>query len=303
MGLPVDLAVSIASNRGVPRLLSVLLVLLSVGGLAQDASTLDVDAFLKEARRRLQTDEQRQFGYVYQETRHDLKLDREGRSTTDTVRVFESYPGLPGEGRWNRLVSIDGRPVEREELEKQDRERRKAAQDYLRRRVKETDKDRQAQAREHEKERRDNEAILDDVFRVLDIRWLGREAIDGHGTVLFSMTPRPEAAPRTREGRMLTHFAGKVWASESDYELVRVEVEAIRTLSIGLGLLARVHEGSRLSFERRKVNGDVWLPARASYTVSGRLAMVRRVRSGAISEFSNYRRFAVETEAAYSQPK
>jgi len=94
-----------------------------------------------------------------------------------------------------------------------------------------------------------------------------------------------------------------VWASESDYELVRVEVEAIRTLSIGLGLLARVHEGSRLSFERRKVNGDVWLPARASYTVSGRLAMVRRVRSGAISEFSNYRRFAVETEAAYSQPK
>jgi hypothetical protein len=287
----------------VDRLLPVLLMLLSIGGLAQDGPTFDVDTFLKEARRRLQTDEQRQFGYVYQETRHDLKLDKQGKPTTETVRVFESYPGLPGEGRWNRLVSIDGRPVPPEELERQDRERRKNAQDYLKRRARETDRDRQAQAREREKERRDNEVIVDDVFRVFDIRWLGREAVSGHETVLFSVTPRAEASPRTSEGRMLKHFAGKVWVSESDYEIVRVDVEAIRTVSIGLGLLARVHEGTRLSFERRKVNGDVWLPARASYTVSGRVAMVRRVRSGAVSEFSNYRRFSVETEAAYSLPK
>lgn len=300
---PVDVAVSIASNRGVHRLLTVLLVLLSVPGLAQQAPDLDVDAFLKEARRRLQTDEQRQFGYVYQETRHDLKLDKHGRPTTDTVQVFESYPGLPGEGRWNRLVSINGRPVAPEELEKQDRERQKDAQNYLTRRARETDKDRANQSREREKERRESDAIVDDVFRVYEIGWLGREAIDGHHTVLFSLTPRAQAVPRTREGRMLKHFAGKVWVSESEHELVRVEVEAIRTVSIGLGLLARVHEGSRLSFERRKVNGDAWLPARASYMVSGRLAMLKRLRLGATSEFSNYRTFAVETETVYSRPQ
>ena len=64
----------------------------------------------------------------------------------------------------------------------------------------------------------------------------------------------------------MRHFAGKAWVSESEYEVVRLEAEAIETASFGLGLLARVHKGSKAAFERRKVNGEQWLPARATYT-------------------------------------
>lgn len=74
-------------------------------------------------------------------------------------------------------------------------------------------------------------------------------------------------------------------------------------VTFGLGVAARIHEGSELAFERRKVNGEVWLPASANYAVSGRLALVKRIRSGAVSEFSNYGKFTVDTEAAISKPK
>ena len=69
----------------------------------------------------------------------------------------------------------------------------------------------------------------------------------------------------------MRHFAGKAWVSETEYELVRLEAEAIETASFGLGLLARVHKGSKAAFERRKVNGEEWLPASASYTASARV--------------------------------
>ena len=58
-------------------------------------------------------------------------------------------------------------------------------------------------------------------------------------------------------------FKGKAWLSESEYELVRLDVEAVDSVSIGLGLVARMHKGTTASFSRRKVDGDTWLPARA----------------------------------------
>src|SRR3712207_6375380 len=57
----------------------------------------DAQAFLREARKRLQTDSALQSSYVYFETRREQKLDKRGRVTEESVKVFESYPGLPGE--------------------------------------------------------------------------------------------------------------------------------------------------------------------------------------------------------------
>jgi hypothetical protein len=64
-----------------------------------------------------------------------------------------------------------------------------------------------------------------------------------------------------------------------------------------------VHKGSRAMFERRKVNGEEWLPASASYTASARLFLVRRMRVGGVSEFADYRKFTVATETHVAQPK
>src|SRR6188508_1260766 len=78
---------------------------------AQDRPLPDQDAFLKETRKHLQTDSSVQSSYMYVETRRERKLGKDGRTEEESVRVYESYPGLPGQPRWERLVSEDGKPV------------------------------------------------------------------------------------------------------------------------------------------------------------------------------------------------
>jgi hypothetical protein len=281
--------------RALTVALSLGILVSSLAGVAQEQPLPDPKLFLEEVRKRLQTDEQRQSGYMYMETRREVKLDKTGRSTRERIKVFESYPGFPGEERWERLISEDGRPVPAAELEKQDRARERKAREYVRRLEREPEKVRREHTREREEYFREMREAVDNVFVVYDIRMLGREALEGHSTIAFALTPRRHSKPSNREGRIMKHFMTRAWISESEYELVRLDVEAIDTVPFGLGLFARVHKGSRASFTRRKVNNEVWLPASASYTASARLGLVKMMRVGGTSEFSNYRKFIVDT--------
>ena len=276
------------------------ILVFSLTASSQERPLPDAAPFLAEVRQRLQTDDALQSGYTYVETRRELKLDKSGRSTKEKIKVVESYPGLPGKDRWERLISEDGKPLPAARLEKQDRERQEKAQEYVRKLERDPEKVRRQHEREREKYFREMKEAVDAIFLVYDIRMQRRETIEGHDTIVFSLTPRPAAQPRTREGKIMKNFNARAWVSESDYELVRLDVEAIDTVSFGLGLLARVHKGSRASFTRRKVNDEVWLPASASYTASARLGLIKMLRVGGASEFSNYRKFTVDTSTTYT---
>jgi len=84
---------------------------------------------------------------------------------------------------------------------------------------------------------------------------------------------------------------------------VRLDAEAIDTLSTGFGVLARLHKGSQLSFLRRRVNDEVWLPAAVHFRGGVRVALVRTLRRSGTSEFSDYRKFSVDTATTYQAPK
>jgi hypothetical protein len=282
--------------------IALLIACLAVPALGQERPLPDAKAFMAEARKRLQADDVRQSEFVYTETRREQKLDKSGRATKETTDVFESYPALPGEARWRRQTVKDGKPVSAEDLARQDRDRQKKVLEYARKMDRDPAKMRAAQEKKRAEELRDTDRAVDDALRVYEFTMLGRETIGGHETIAFSFTPRKNAKPRTREGRVLKHFAGKAWVSESEFELVRLEAEAIETASFGLGLLARVHKGSKAAFERRKVNGEQWLPARASYTASARVMLLKMLRIGGTAEFSDYRKFGVTTDTAIGKP-
>jgi hypothetical protein len=277
--------------------------LLATSSAAQMRPLPDPQPFLQEVRKRLQSDDERQSGYMYVESRRDMKLDKSGRATAETVTVAESYPGLPGEPRWMREISKDGQPVPQRDLDKGDADRRKHVEAYARKLAANPAEIRGKEERERQKDLREAAEAIDDLFRVYDIRMSGRETLDGHDTISFSLTPRPGAKPRTRAGNIMRNVSARAWISESDYELARVEIEAIDTVSMGFGLLARLHKGSQASFQRRKVNDEAWLPAAASYTVSARLGLVAVVRRSATVQFSNYRKFSVDTSTAFAPRK
>ena len=269
----------------------------------QERPLPDLEPFLKEVRARLETDASRQFGYSYLETRRRTSIDGKGRRRDEPVTVVESYPGLPGEDeRWERVIERDGKRVPEPELRKADEDRRKKAERVARTLTAQTPADKARVERERAADRRERAVMVDDVFVVYDVGMLGRERIEGHDTIAFSLRPRPASRPRTREGRMLKLFRGRAWVSESDFELARLDVEAIDTVSIGLGLLARVHKGTTASFTRRKVNDEAWLPARAEYEVSARVLLLKRFREGGLYQFSNYRKFTVDTSSELRPP-
>jgi hypothetical protein len=282
------------------RPLALALLLLATAG-AQERPLPNQDTFAAEVKKHLATDEERQSGYMFIERRSEQKVDSSGRPTSESLKVFEVYPGLPGENRYRRLIEEDGRQAVPAKLAQQDRERQQNVESFVK--AQNSESQRQKAARENEKARRRYSAAIDDLFRIYDIRMIRREAVDGHDAILATLSPKEGVRPLTDDGKIMRNFKARAWVSESDYELIRVEIEAIRDLSFGLGLLARVHEGTVATYERRKVNNEVWLPAKVTWTASGRLLLLRRLRLRGVSEFSGYKKFTVDTSTTYGTPK
>ncbi len=214
----------------------------------------EFESFAAKVRAHLATDQERQSGYVFVERRIEQKVDASGKVTDESTKVFEVYPGLEGEDRYRRLIEENGRRVPSDKLEKQDRERKLEVEEYARRTTQAGS--REKHVHEMDRRRRRYAAAIDDLFRVYDIKMVRRERLDGHDTIFATLTPNG-VKPQTDDGKIMTHFKARAWVSESDYEVVRVEVEAITDLSFGMGLLARVHKGTVATFERRKVNNEV----------------------------------------------
>src|SRR4051812_5332082 len=94
------------------RTVLALVVLTVAMPAAQGRPLPDYDAFAARVKSRLATDEERQTGYMFIERRTEQTLDASGRPQVESVKVFEVYPGLPGEqGRYRRLIEEDGKAV------------------------------------------------------------------------------------------------------------------------------------------------------------------------------------------------
>lgn len=99
---------------------------------AQERPLPDFTTFAAQVKTHLATDAERQSGYTFMERRTDQKVDGAGRPTSETVKVFEVYPPLPGGERYRRLVEENGRRLAPDKLADQDRDRQKAVESYTR---------------------------------------------------------------------------------------------------------------------------------------------------------------------------
>jgi hypothetical protein len=278
--------------------LGVLSLLVTLG--AQDRPLPDFAVFAAQVKAHLATDEERQSGYMFNERRTEQRLDGSGRTTSESVSVFEVYPGLPGQDRYRRLIEEHGKPVPPATLAKNDRKRQDEVESYARKIT--TSSGHQQETQQLDKERRQYRAAIDDLFRIYDIRMVRREPLDGHDTIFSTLMPKPGVKPQTDDGQIMRHFKARAWISESDFELVRVEIEALEDLSFGLGFLARVHKGTVATYQRRKVNNEVWLPAQVTWTASARVLLLKQLRLRGVAEYSGYRKFSVDTSTTYASP-
>ncbi len=132
---------------------------------------------------------------------------------------------------------------------------------------------------------RANEAM--DLFQFALVR---RDTLDGQPVIVVSFKPNPNVEPRTREGRVAASFAGLAWVHEHEYQVMRVEAEAIVDTSFGLGVVAKLNRGAKALFTRRRI-GDVWLPVETHVTGTGRAMLFRKVTINYLRQYSDYHSF------------
>lgn len=254
--------------------------------------------FAREVRARLRGDRELLSEYTYIEKREEIRVSKLGQVSEGPVKVYEVYPSVEPGRTYKRLISVNGVPLSEEELAKADRKHQDDLRRERERRRLETPAERKRRLQREAEKQRERAMVLDEIFEAYDIRLVGRDVVNGHRTVVATLEPRSTHRPRTEQGELMKKLRAKAWVSESDYQIVRVEGEVIEDVTVGWGIIGRLHMGTRGSYERRKINDEVWLPSREVVEASGRALLFRTFKVHTVTEWSGYRRHVRSPRAA-----
>ena len=267
---------------------AVALLLLTIGAGAQEPPLPDPQAFLARSLRNLRSNDLVRSRYTYREEETRYARSPDGKLTRTQTRVYEVTPSPDPELTYRRLISEDG--VAPADLAKRDAEHQRKVREWLARRELEGLDARQARVRKEEIEDRKEQAVVDELTSIFDFRMTGRETVDGRPAIVFTFEPRPDRKPGTPQGRIIKNFHGRAWVDEQDFELVRLESEVLETTSVKFGFIVRLLKGSRGQIERRKVDGETWLPTYSRFTGSGRVFFLHRIDLDQETVYSSYRK-------------
>ena len=249
----------------------------------------EVGPFLAEVREHLHTDDFLLDQYTFTEKQTERQLDASGRVKKVTSSTYEVYPSAEPGHTYRKLVERDGKALPVDELAKEDRKQQM--------------KEARAAARSAEvqaKRQKSEDTAIDEIFRLYDIRIVRREPLEGRDAILVTFSSRPGLETRTKPSRILKKFSGRAWIDEKDRQLVRAEAELNDDLSFGFGILAKLKKGAKAHLQRRKVNGEIWLPSEARFVGHGRVFLVKGIHVDTLSEYSDYKKFSVATDATAS---
>ena len=258
--------------------------------------------FIRKMRGAIRFDEDLQQAYTYLEKRRDVKITGLGKVSVGPMRTFEVYPSNQPGRTYKRLIAVDGKPLPQADLAQRDEEHRRNVLAEYERDKTETPAARSARLAKEAQERRERDAIVNDAFAIFEATIIGRDTIDGHGVVVLWIRPRKNVSPRTREGGYMTKFAGKLWVVEADGQIVKLDLTAFDDISVGYGVVGRVHQGARLEFARRRVNNETWLPAWSHITAKGRTLMFRPFDFDVRTDYTDYKKWSVDTKVTFDGP-
>ena len=229
---------------------------------AQDRPLPDPDAFYKEVRANLARADREQYRYAYRERRSEMHTNPFGRLGTGGTLLYEIEPGEELGVYHRLLIARDGKTVSNEKRNTIDR-----------------------------RGRSDTNPAVDDVVRTLEFTLDRREMVGDRELVVVEFSPRRNANPQTRQGKMAKVFTGTVWVDEAAKEVVRVEATAIDSLSYGFGVLARLSKGTRVEVVRERIDSSVWLPTSIKLKGDGRaMLFIRKLNVDYFIEWFDYKR-------------
>jgi hypothetical protein len=262
-------------------------------GLQQSERPLpDQKTFMEEFLKSITTPQKLLSQYTYTEKETEITLDSKGKTKKTEINIYNIIHGAEDWQTYERQISKNGVPLTQQELEKQDRKERERVEKETRKRAEWSAAKKQEEKAKKDREERES---ADDIFGTFDYQLVRREMVNGVSTILVNFTPKKNYKPKTGDAKQLQHVAGRAWIAENDHEIVKLEAEVIDSIKIGAGLLAKLQQGSTLNLELAKVNDEIWLPVRFEMLLNGRLLLLKGLNMRIVVEFSDHKKFNVDT--------
>lgn len=230
--------------------------------------------------------------FTYIENRRDVDISRLGKVSVGPLRTFEVYPTADGD-EYKRLIAVDGKPLDPEELARRDAEHARNLRKRAERERDESPERRAARLRREAEERRERDEIIQDAAAVFELSFVCREMLYGEPVVVMALKPRPDARPRTREGNWMKKVQGRIWVSERGHHVARLQLRAFEDLAIGWGVVARVEAGSGFDYVRKRVGG-AWLPSALTLEGSGRTLLFRRFEVRTVTTYTDHQPYRTQ---------
>lgn len=264
-------------------------VLLAFCGAAALAWAQDPRELVRRSVAQDQLDWLRMKDYTWQATSAERHFDSHGKVESTKREKWETLI-LDGEPQ-RRTLEKDGKPLTPAEAQSQQRK----FDETSRKLSAETPVERQRRLDDSEKRRKREFAFLSEIPDLFDLRLEGESVVDGRPVWVVSGAPRPGAQPKSRDAKMLLKIRGRMWIDKATYQWAKVEAQTTGTIAWGL-FLARLNPGASLVFEQTPVSDGLWLPKRLYMTGSGRLGLVKRLAEDDEIQWSNYRKFSVDSK-------
>jgi len=229
----------------------------------QSAPLPQPEPFFAAVRENIARSQTQQNRFAYKERRTELRINPFGKIGTGAIRVYDVTPAADGMTVTRRLIEHDGKPV--------------------------TDATPQTRERLERSSRATTGRSLNDIVETLEFAIDRREMLEGRPAIVVTFKARPNANPRTRQGKLAKAFAGSIWVDEAAKEVKKVDAVAVDDMSVGLGVVARLNEGAKVSATREPVGSDMWLPTSIRLVGDGRAMLFRRLSLDYVIEWFDYR--------------
>ena len=230
-----------------------------VGSKPEDAARVDrplpeTTALMRAVEANEKTSEAVEKDYLYRSVVTGAQTDGHGAVKKTETTEYDVF-WLEGV-EVHRLVKKDGKELSADEQKKEsdriDKEVSKA-------------KERRAKADAKGKETDSRGGDLVTVSRLLELGSFTnarREQVNGRDVIAVDFAGDPKAKTKNRMEDVIRNVAGTAWMDEQDKVLVKAQGHFINNFKIGGGLVVNVQKRTSFSMEQRKINDEVWLPAR-----------------------------------------
>jgi hypothetical protein len=229
---------------------------------------------------------QRDYTYIQREQEH--RLDGKGQVKSSESRTYEIM--VLYEEPVRKLIAKNDKPLNDADATKEDEK----VQKIIEKRKNESAGDRRKRLEKQDKDREDGRRFVKEIADAYNFRSAGKQNLDGRQTQVIDADPRPGYEPHMKDAKFLPKFRFRVWLDQTEKQWVKLDIQCIDTVSVGLFLL-RVHKGSNIQIEQVRVNDEVWLPRHVNLKLDARLALLKGLSIAEDVTYRDYKKFRTDT--------